>query len=363
VTTIVDICNRALQVPGTRTSVTSAELAANSTNEAIQLNLVLHNVRKRLLRMAPWGCALKTENLVYITSVPGTPENSSPATTLWARGQPTPPWAYEYQYPVDCLQAAWIIPAENTGFGSGSIPITTAVTGGAPSLWRGAPIKFAVQTDIFRPVTAAVVAAGGTGYAVGDVITLATNAQGAVPIGAPAKLTVATLSGSSVATVTVNTQVLDASSPSLGGSYFLVQSNPVAQGSTTGSGTGATFTLTQGAAAPQRVILTNQEFATLVYVGDVTDPNVFDDTFQDAFAKILGAMVTIPLTGDKRLANMAIESANQIIMEARTADADEGLTINDVTPDWIRIRGIDFNLPYSSANTGFDWGGLWSTFG
>lgn len=71
--------------------------------------------------------------------------------------------------------------------------------------------------------TAAVVSAGGTGYAVGDTITL-TN--GTV-------LTVATISGSAVATVTVTTPGL-----------YTATTNPVAQASTSGSGTGATFTLT-----------------------------------------------------------------------------------------------------------------------
>ena len=36
----------------------------------------------------------------------------------------------------------------------------------------GPPVRFTVQTDTFRPVTAAAVVAGGTGYAVGDIITL-----------------------------------------------------------------------------------------------------------------------------------------------------------------------------------------------
>ena len=360
-TTKTDIVNRALQVPGTRTTVTDAEIAGNLTNEAIQANLVYDNIRKRLLRMAPWNCGLKTANLVYISSVPGTPENTSPSTNLWERGQPTPPWAYEYQYPNDCLDACWIIPATQTGF-AGGVPITTAVTGGAPSFWKGPPVKFAVMTDIFRPVTAAAVVNGGSGYAVGDVITLEAGLSTNAPIGAPAQLLVTAAPAGVISTVSVVSQVMGAS-PALGGSYFLVQTNPVAQGSTTGSGTGATFNLTQGAAAPQRVILTNQEFATLVYAQNVTDPNLFDDLFQDAFANILGASLTMALTGDKKLADMAIRMANAAIEKARSADGNEGLTINDITPDWIRVRGIDFPSRYSGPYQGYDWGSSWSYFG
>ena len=360
-TQLVDIANRALQVLGTRTTMTAAELVNQTSNEAIQINLKLTNTRRRLLRMAPWDCALKTLNLTYITSSPGTPENTSPATTLWQPGQPSPPWAYEYLYSVDCLRACWMIPASQTGY-AGGVPITTAVTGGAASFWQGPPVKFKVQTDTFYPVTAAAVASGGSGYAVGDIITLASGPSTSAPIGAPAQLTVTSVSGSAVTGVSVVNQV-PGGDETIGGSYFGIQTNPVAQGTTSGVGVGATFNLTQGSASPQRVILTNQEFATLVYVQDIIDPNIMDDLFQDAWAKALGAEVVMPLGGDKKLANDAVGAVNAAIQYARSADGNEGLTINDTTPDWIRIRGIDFANPYSGPYTGFDWGGMWPTYG
>ena len=105
--------------------------------------------------------------------------------------------------------------------------------------------------------------------------------QGSAPIGAPAQLQVATVSGSAIATVSVVNQIAGSASPK-GGSYFSPQSNPQAQASTDGSGSGATFNLTYGAASLQRVILTDQSQATLVYCRDVTDINVMDDTFQEA---------------------------------------------------------------------------------
>jgi hypothetical protein len=359
-TSVTDIVNFSLQQIGTRTTVTDAELTANSTNEAIQANLILEPTRDQLLRMAPWDCALKTANLTYITSVPGTPENTSPATTLWTPGQPAPPWAYEYQYPVDCLRACYIIPAQQTGF-SDSIPITTAVTGGAARLWNGPPIRYKVQIDTFVPVTAAVVANGGTGHAVGDVITLASGATTSAPIGAPVKLLVLTAPAGVIGTVSVITQLNDSAVP-FGGSYFAAQTNPVAQGSTTGAGIGATFTLTFGSPAPQRVILTNQEYATLSYVAQVTDPNIMDPLFQNAWTSILAASLAMALTGDKKLANGLIASANSDIELARGVDGNEGLTINDITPDWIRARGIDFDSGYTGMPNSYDWGGLYPMF-
>lgn len=360
-TTDVDIVNRALQAIGTRTTVTALELANNGSNEAIQANLVREQIRDDLLRMAPWNCGMKFANIDWITAVPGTPENTSPATTLWVPGQPAPPWTYEYQYPVDCLRPCWIIPANQTGYGS-AVPITTAVTGGAAAFWQGPPVKFKVATDEFYPVTAATVAAGGTGYVVGEVITLARGPSSSPPIGAPVKLRVLTAPAGVVATVEVVNQITGSDTP-LGGSYFAPQTNPVAQGSTSGSGTGATFNLTFGPLGTQRVILTNQEFATLAYIKQVTDPNVMDTLFQRAWINILGATICVALTGDKSLANSKIELANQAISEARKADGNEGLTVNDVTPDWIRGRGVAYSEWYSGPYSSFDWGTAWPTFG
>ncbi len=90
----------------------------------------------------------------------------------------------------------------------------------------GNPLKGAIT---------ATVSAGGSNYVVGDKITLAGGT-----FSPPVILTVATLSGSAVATVTIRQN----------GNYSATPSNPVAQSTTTGIGTGATFTLTYSAAGP-----------------------------------------------------------------------------------------------------------------
>lgn len=362
-TTQTDMVNRALQTFGSRTTVTAAELASNGSNEAIQANIIYDAFRRRLLRMAPWNCAFNTANLVYITSVAGTPENTSGGTNLWQKGQPAPPWAYEYQYPVDCLRTCWLTPQSATGF-AGGVPITTAITGGSPAFWQGPPIKYNIGIDQFFGVTAAAVVAGGLGYALGDLITLAQAPQGSVPLGAPAVLQVTGIGGGGAVTSASVVNVIRGSATPIGGSYFTKLTGAQAQGSTTGAGTGATFTLTQAATAgDQRVVLTNQEFSLLNYVRDVTDANVFDDDFQEAFSLIMGARLCIALTGDKSLANLKIGEANAMVIEARGTDANEGLKVNDIVPDWIRIRGIayteDFSGPY---DTGFNWGALWPGF-
>lgn len=360
-TSVTDVCNRMLQVLGTRTTVTDAEIAGGLSNEAIQFNLIYAEARDRLLRMAPWNSAMKTANLVYITSSPGTPENTSPATTLWAPGQPAPPWAYEYQYPVDCLMPRWIIPSTQTGFAD-AVPITTAVTGGASSYWWGQPIRFKVQIDQFYPVTAAAPVAAGSGYVVGDIITLPLGNSTSPPIGAPAQLLVTGVAGGGITSVSVVNQIAGEATAS-GGSYFAPQTNPVAQGSTTGAGIGATFNLTFGAAGDQRVILTNQEFATLCYTKQVTDPNVWDPSFREALYSYGGAKLIMALVGNRDRANDLIVETNNIIRVARGDDGNEGLTINDVTPDWIRARGVNYTEGLvSGPYQGYDWGSFFPLY-
>lgn len=365
-TTYVDadtaVVNRALQVIGTRTTVTTAEMNALSTNESIQINLIYTAYRDQLMRMAPWNCGLVYANLAYLTSVPGTPENTSPATALWTPGQPAPPWGYEYLYPDDCLRACFVIPGNQTGQ-AGGIPITTAVTGGAPAFWAGQPVRFKVAQDpYFRQASGSVtVVTGGTGFAVNDTVICggAPSTSGSVPAGLiQAKVTAAP--GGVITTATLQAFT------NLGKTSLLykVPDYNLAQVSSSGLGTGAVLSVAavEATAFAARTVLTNQEFATLAYCKQVTDPNVMDPDFIEAWANVLGAGVVNALTGDKGLANMVIGVANRKIEEARKVDGNEGLTINDVTPDWIRFRGIAWTEAYSGPWSGFDWGNLWATF-
>ena len=363
---MVDIVNRSLQAMGTRTTITNAQLQGNLNNESIQANIAYIPTRNALLRMAPWNCGFNTINLSMISAVPGTPENTSGSTNTWQKGQPYPPWAYEYQYPVDCLRMCWITPQTATGFASG-VPITTAVTGGAPSFWQGPPVKWRRAVDQFFGVTAATVSSPGSGYVVGEVITLVQAPQGTAPVGAPCQLQVTTIGGGGAITAVSVLPVINSSGGTatlFGGSYFAVQPNPVAQGSTTGVGTGATFNLTQNSTATdQPMLLTNQEFAIGNYVKEITDENLFDDLFQEAFVSVLAARLNFSLTGKKDISNHLIQETNKMIVVARGVDGNEALVVNDMLPDWLRIRGIDYVEDYSGPyNTGFNWGSLWPGF-
>ena len=268
-TSEVDVANRALSLIGTRSQIASFD---EDSNEARNVKLVFHSQRDELLRMAPWNCAFNFANLSLICSAPGTPENPSAGGSTWEKGIPPPPWSYEYAYPSDCLRPVYVVPQFTTGFTSG-VPITTAVTGGAPAFWNGPPVRFKVAVDQIGPA------------------------------GKP------------------SSEGLD-----------------------------------------QRVILTNQEQAILAYIKRVTNPDVWDDLFRHALTSALAARLVIALTGDKGLAQLQAENANRHIMSARVMDGNEGLTVNDVTPDWIRTRGISYQAWEFSPNIMFDWGPMLSMY-
>ncbi len=94
---------------------------------------------------------------------------------------------------------------------------------------------------------------------------------------------------------------------------------------------------------PIKAIVTNAIQAILCYTKYVDDPNFWDPDFEDAVVSGLAGKVSFPLSGDKELAKEKIQEANMIIMQARARDANEGTSINDIVPDWLKVRGIVSN--------------------
>jgi len=117
-----------------------------------------------------------------------------------------------------------------TASGSGSYTTTPpSMTVSAPTTAGGVQATVSCTLAAFT----VTVVSGGSGYAVGDTLNLSggTNTT-------PVLLTVATLSGSAIATATITN----------GGSYTSVPTGTISTSTVTGSGSGATFTATWGVA-------------------------------------------------------------------------------------------------------------------
>lgn len=95
-----------------------------------------------------------------------------------------------------------------------------------------------------------------------------------------------------------------------------------------------------------KVILTNQPNAILVYTAAVTDTGLFDDQFTDAFANYLAYRISVPLSGDKALAKINYQLAIEACKKAEASNNNEGLTVIDNVPDWIRVRGYASDWAY-----------------
>lgn len=86
-----------------------------------------------------------------------------------------------------------------------------------------------------------------------------------------------------------------------------------------------------------RVILTNQTQAIFVYTKRVTDPNMFDEQFLEAFVASLAAKLIKPLTGKDP--SKQIDLAIGLVRTAAASNGNEGLAVQEHTPDWMRVRG------------------------
>lgn len=152
---------------------------------------------------------------------------------------------------------------------------------------------------------------------------------------------------------------------------FIVPSNPSALGGVpvTGGSIASPIYLPNGGAIPFVVassldafnnpittILTDQSMAQVVYTIDQENPVLWDSQFQMAFVMSLGAFLVPALSLNLPLMQMAIKTADGIIMQARAADANEGVTVMDHLPDFIRARSAGAYVGWNNGG-GYAWNG------
>jgi hypothetical protein len=103
---------------------------------------------------------------------------------------------------------------------------------------------------------------------------------------------------------------------------------------------------------PKKVLLTNAPTPVFDYTYEATLEGLWDPEFVMVMVLALAARVAIALRSDKQMAQLKMDGANNAIIQARVSDGNEGLTILDHTPDWIRVRGggsfgpFNFVYPY-----------------
>lgn len=110
-----------------------------------------------------------------------------------------------------------------------------------------------------------------------------------------------------------------------------------------------------------REILSNVQNAYGVYTGDVDDPDIFDDLFTDALESALAFKLCMPLSGNVAMREEYKATAEQAIVAARVADANEAIPDSDVRVDWLDVRGTGSAwgyAPWSGVGWGA-WNGQW----
>jgi hypothetical protein len=213
------------------------------------------------------------------------------------------------------------------------------------------------NNNISTGVASATVVAGGTGYAIGDVLQIVGGTSSTA-----ARVTVATLSGSAVATVTVSTA----------GSYSVFPSpQPVSVTAITGAGSSATFNIVpQAQTGFATSVIPTDNTAPLgkTRAADVASVNTLSPWYNASegtlFAEIM--LYALPPTGafpayadinngttNERIALSSNQFANHRVTVRNTAgvifDANAGGSIvANVTSKWaVAAKSGDFSSAYN----------------
>jgi len=334
--TEVDVANQSLAMISARNMIASFN---ENTVEAKNCKIFYNRVRDQVMTMAWWNFTRRTEALSLMKSAPGTPENPNPQLP-WTSASPAPPWLYEYRYPNDCLLFRYITFKPNTQPELVSTaPLTSAIMS-SDSWWPGPPQKFIVGTDFnlssaitnihTDPVLSIDVATPAL-FAVGDLVTIS-DVVGTVEVNA-------------------NTYIIGNKSAN-----NLQLEDPNTGISVDGSGFTAYVSGGLVSVKSAKVILTNTIQALGCYTARIVDPNIWPAEFYNAFATALAAFIAFPISGKLDLKTNLLQEANGMIIEARRTDGNEGITNQDVVPDWIRVRGLQYQDWWGSGGVGWDQG-------
>jgi len=104
-----------------------------------------------------------------------------------------------------------------------------------------------------------------------------------------------------------------------------------------------------------KCILTDLEFAQIVYTRREPDVDLWDVHFQEAAIATLGAWLVNPLARNAQVLKEQIQIATGIVQQARISDGNEGITSTDRVPDWLAVRGLTSYGLWDTALTFYGW--------
>lgn len=98
------------------------------------------------------------------------------------------------------------------------------------------------------------------------------------------------------------------------------------------------FKLALAGDASERILLTNQASATLIYIAFPANPVLWPQYMVDAVALELAARIAYPLTREKAVLGTMIDMAARALSRARALDGNDGREAMDADAGWIEAR-------------------------
>jgi hypothetical protein len=92
-------------------------------------------------------------------------------------------------------------------------------------------------------------------------------------------------------------------------------------------------------ASGQPVLNTDEYGPSLIYTKSQQVPAAWDTMLYMAIVNALAGQIALPLHGKPSRAKESIEQANNLIMQARQATANENQSVYDSLPEWLIARG------------------------
>ena len=98
------------------------------------------------------------------------------------------------------------------------------------------------------------------------------------------------------------------------------------------------FVMTQRGDA--KMLLCDDALPILTYTKDQSNPGAWDPTFWNAMINALGAAIAMSLHGKPTRADYLVKQANDAIIAARIAAANQDQISYESVPDWLLARGV-----------------------